>query len=374
MANNRQHAVVVGGGIVGNLTAYLLASQGLEVTVIEADALGSHASGFAFGELGDLEGAGIPDPLLDFSVWCNQRHKSLSAELYAASGIDNEFGTVQRVTLAFTDEEKTRLQTHLKWQAGVAEYDTYWMTPDELHVLEPRLSSHCLGGSYISNAKAVEPYRCTLAAAQSAQKLGVETLLRKVTNLLQRGPICEGVEFDGGRIESDLVVLAMGPWTKFASEWCGIDIPITPLKGQMLRLKIKGEPLKSSFHYGSSYAASKSDGLIWAGTTEEKAGFDETATVVARNSIMSDLLQALPFLEDAELNQQTACLRPWSSDGIPIVCRAPGWDNLYICTGGGRKGILWSTGMCHGVVDIILDRKSVVPGLEHLDMSRFSDV
>ena len=89
---------------------------------------------------------------------------------------------------------------------------------------------------------------------------------------------------------------------------------------------------------------------------------------------MSDLLQALPFLEDAELNQQTACLRPWSYDGIPIVCRAPGWDNLYICTGGGRKGILWSTGMCHGVVDIILDRKSVVPGLEHLDISRFSDV
>ena len=41
MANNRQHAVVVGGGIVGNLTAYLLASQGLEVTVIEADALGT---------------------------------------------------------------------------------------------------------------------------------------------------------------------------------------------------------------------------------------------------------------------------------------------------------------------------------------------
>ena len=38
MANNRQHAVVVGGGIVGNLTAYLLASQGLKVPVIEADA------------------------------------------------------------------------------------------------------------------------------------------------------------------------------------------------------------------------------------------------------------------------------------------------------------------------------------------------
>ena len=72
MANNSRHAVVVGGGIVGNLTAYLLATHGVKVTVIEADSLGSHASGFAFGELGDLEGAGIPNPLLDFSVWCNQ--------------------------------------------------------------------------------------------------------------------------------------------------------------------------------------------------------------------------------------------------------------------------------------------------------------
>ena len=124
----------------------------------------------------------------------------------------------------------------------------------------------------------------------------------------------------------------MGPWTKFASEWCGIDIPITPLKGQMLRLKINGEPLKSSFHYGSSYAASKSDGLIWAGTTEEKVGFDETTTVDARNAIMSDLLQALPFLEDAELNQQTACLRPWSYDGIPIVCRAVSYTHLTLPT------------------------------------------
>jgi len=374
VTNNLQHALVIGGGIVGNLTAYLLATRGFKVTVIEADSLGSHASGFAFGELGDLEGAGIPDPLLNFSVWCNKRHESLSTELYEVSGIDNEFTTVQRVTLAFTSEEETRLKDHLKWQTQVEEYDTYWMNPDELTALEPRISSRCLGGAYISNAKAVEPYRCTLAAAQSAQKLGVETLLRKVTNLLGRGGTCEGVEFFGGRIQSDLVVLAMGPWTKLASEWCGIDIPVTPLKGQMLRLKTNGEPLKASFHYGSSYAASKSDGLIWAGTTEETVGFDETTTVEARDGIMADLLQSLPFLEDAELNQQTACLRPWSSDGIPIVCKAPGWDNLYICTGGGRKGILWSTGMAEGIVDIILNRNSVVPSLEELHISRFRGI
>jgi len=64
-------------------------------------------------------------------------------------------------------------------------------------------------------------------------------------------------------------------------------------------------------------------------------------------------------------------LRPWSADGMPIVCPAPGWRNLYLGTGGGRKGILWSTGMCHGLVDLILRGRTDVPGVAHLDIARF---
>ena len=64
MATDRRDVIVVGGGIIGCLTAYLLAREGLKVTIIEADSVGSHASGFAFGGLGPLEGAGIPHPLL----------------------------------------------------------------------------------------------------------------------------------------------------------------------------------------------------------------------------------------------------------------------------------------------------------------------
>ena len=59
MANGSRDAIIVGGGIVGCLTAYLLAREGLKVTLLEKDAVGSHASGFAFGEMGALEGAGI---------------------------------------------------------------------------------------------------------------------------------------------------------------------------------------------------------------------------------------------------------------------------------------------------------------------------
>mgnify|MGYP000108999768 FL=1 len=60
MATDRRDVIVVGGGIIGCLTAYLLSREGLKVTIVEADAVASHASGFAFGGLGPLEGAGIP--------------------------------------------------------------------------------------------------------------------------------------------------------------------------------------------------------------------------------------------------------------------------------------------------------------------------
>ena len=371
MNSKLKDAIVVGGGIVGNLTAYLLAKRGLKVTVIESDSIGSHASGFAFGEMGDLEGAGIPNPLLDFSVWCNRRHKTLSSELYEACGIDNEFRHVQRVTLAFTEDEVRALKSNMEWQCQVSDYKTEWLNRVDLSELEPRVSEYCLGGVYIANARAVEPYKCTLAAAQASEKLGVVTLLRRITGLSVEGSRCYGVKFDGGNLDADVVILAMGPWTGLVSDWCGVNIPVTPLKGQMLRLKTVGKSLAASFHYGHSYAASKPDGLIWAGTTEEKVGFDESSTINGRDSIMADLLQSLPFLADSVLIQQTACLRPWSEDGLPIVGKLPGWENLYIGTGGGRKGILWSTGMSQGLTDLILGEDASVPNIAELDISRF---
>jgi len=58
LATGPRDVLIVGGGIVGCLSGYLLARQGLKVTLLEADSVGSHASGFAFGEMGPMEGAG----------------------------------------------------------------------------------------------------------------------------------------------------------------------------------------------------------------------------------------------------------------------------------------------------------------------------
>jgi len=372
VVNETRDAIVVGGGIVGCLTAYLLARRGMKVTILERDSVGSHASGFAFGEMGPLDGAGLPDPLLDFSIWSLQRHGTLAGEMREAGGVDNQFQVCNRLKLAFDEEEVRAFHEDLKWQKEVRELGVEWMTPEEVVKIEPMANPACLGGVYVQGVGAVEPYRHNLAAAQAGERIGVTLLQRRATGLISEADRCLGVTYDGGRLEAGVVVLAMGPWTQQASDWCGVDIPISPLKGQILRLQHSAGPIKTSLHRGGSYVVTKPDGLTWAGTTEEEAGFDEETTPGARDEIMDGLLTMAPSLAEAQLVRQTACLRPLSSDGLPIVGKVPGWQNLYLGTGAGRKGILWSVGMSQGLADLIANGSSQVPGLGSLDPARFA--
>ncbi|PKB68966.1 MAG: hypothetical protein BZY77_07535 [SAR202 cluster bacterium Io17-Chloro-G5] len=373
MTTDSRDVVIVGGGIVACLSGYLLGRRGYKVTILEADSLGSHASGFAFGGLDPLTGIGLPEPLLDFSLWCFVRHRSLARELHEATGIDVGFELRDRLTLAFNNEETKVLKDQIEWMKDVGGFTVEWVSNAEARRLEPQVSGEITGALYQRSPGALEPYRFILAAMRAAERYGVEMLQRRAIGLISDGDRVTGVTLESGTIDAGIVVLAMGPWTGLASEWCGADIPVTPLKGQILRLRTLHDPLKMAVNYAHSYVATKSDGLIWAGTTEEETGFDDSLNSAARDSIMADFLKMIPGMTDAELLQQTACLRPLSADGLPIVDKVTGWENLYVSTGAGRKGILWSTGMAHALFEMIDEGAVDVIGAEHLKLDRFPE-
>ena len=371
MTTGSRDVVIVGGGIVACLSGYLLGRRGYKVTILEADSLGSHASGFAFGGLDPLTGIGLPEPLLDFSLWCFVRHRSLAQELHETTGIDVGFELRDRLNLAFNNEETKVLKDQIEWMKDVGGFTVEWVNNAEARRLEPQVSGEITGALYQRSPGALEPYRFILAAMRAAERYGVEMLQRRAIGLTSDGDRVTGVTLESGTIDAGIVVLAMGPWTGLASEWCGVDIPVTPLKGQILRLRTLHDPLKMAVNYAHSYVATKSDGLIWAGTTEEETGFDDSLNSAARDSIMADFLKMIPGMTDAELLQQTACLRPLSADGLPIVDKVTGWENLYVSTGAGRKGILWSTGMAHALFEMIDQGAVDVIGAEHLKLDRF---
>src|SRR5204862_2628353 len=169
-----------------------------------------------------------------------------------------------------------------------------------------------------------------------------------------------GVILERETIACSTVVLALGPWSGEVSAWIDVPIDVRPLKGQILRLKAPGPPVDCSVGWGHNYATTKTDGLLWAGTTEEEAGFDEESTLAARDEIGAALLRMLPAMADAQVAQQTACLRPVASDGLLVLGGVPGLDQIYVATGGARKGILYGPAMGHALADLVLGRDTQI--------------
>jgi glycine oxidase len=374
LSTHTTDVVVIGAGIVGSLTSYLLCRRGLSVTMLEADNLGSHASGMAFGGLDPLNGIGVPDPLLDFSLYCFGRHWSIARELQGATGIDPRFRTRDRLYLAFDDTDIQQYDAEAAWMKDVSMFDVHWLDGDAARRLEPKVNPNCIGGLFHQGAASVDAYRLTLASIRAAERFGTKLVMQRATGLEHSGGHAIAVTLEEGKIEAGTVVVAMGPWSNLLTEWCGAPAPVEPLKGQILRMRYDGPPFNVALNYRGNYVDSKPDGLIWAGSTEEDVGFDNMPNSRGRDSILSDLALMAPSVVSAQLMNHTACLRPVTPDGIPVVGRLPGWDNLYLATGAGRKGILWSVGMSQVAADLITQGETEVVGAEHLAPGRFAQV
>ena len=364
--------VVVGGGIVGCATAYFLASMGVKTTLIEKDALGSGASGFAAGLLNPLHGLGIPGPLEGLARESFRIYLQLAEEVAAESGIDPQLRSSPCIYLAFNESERKEGLEHLHLAERAEGFSARWLGFEELKSLEPKVSPQVIGGVCVEGTRQIDAYQYTQALAKAATAQGATISLATVRRLSRDNGRVSGVVLSDGEINCDKVVLAMGPWTGEVEAWLGVPVPIGPLKGQILRLELTGPPLKHSlYRSGGGYVTSKSDRLIWVGTTEERVGFDNEPTQEARDSIMKEALEIMPALSDSRLVLQTACLRPVSEDGLPIIDHVPGWDSVYLATGAGRKGILLGPGMARATADMVTSGHTNLP-VEPFSLGRFA--
>jgi len=360
MAESSRDIVIVGGGIAGMTTAYYLAKSGVPSVVVERDAIGSHASGFAYGGLSPLSGFGIPGPQAEIAMEAMWLHRELSKTLRDETGIDVDFRVRSSLALAFTEAEVLRLRAALPWQQEQPGYTARWLDVAEARRVEPRIADETLGATLVEGGGAVEPYRLVLALTRAAEHLGVRVRHGRAIGLRRAGGRVTGVVLEREVLPCATAVLALGPWSAEASDWIGVPIDVRPLKGQILRLQAPGPPVVCSVGWGHNYATTKTDGLLWAGTTEEEAGFDEESTPAARDEIGAALLKMLPFMADAQVAQQTACLRPVASDGLLVLGSVPGLDHVYVATGGARKGILYGPAMGQAIADVVLGREPQV--------------
>ena len=294
MATSGSDVAIVGGGIVGISTAYYLAKAGVRSVIVERDAVGSHASGFAYGGLSPLAGVGIPGPVSALAEEGMRLHHELATSLPEETGVNTEFRLRPSLSLAFTEAEAASARAGLSWQRERNDFSVRWRDSAETRSVEPRISEDAIGALLVEGGADVEPYRLSLAMAGAAERLGATIRHGNVTGLNRQGPRVTSVEIEGEELACDRVVVATGPWSGTAGSWLGVKINVRPLKGQILRLRAPGAPFHCSLGWEDNYATTKPDGLLWTGTTEEDLGFDETPTTGGRDSIMRSLLKMVP--------------------------------------------------------------------------------
>ena len=370
--------VVIGAGVVGCSIAYYLAREGLSVTVLERESIGSGASAHATGSLGLLGAEFSPGPSFQMARASYAEFQKLVPELESATGMDLLYQRRPSLRLALDDEEADLIKSFMVWQQ--THVDMRWIDAREVHEIEPRLATSIVGAVYEDESAQLDSYRLNLALGRGAELEGASILYREVTGLVTRGSTISGVATASEDILCGTVVVAAGTWSRAFTPWLGFPVPVRPLKGERLLLSYPGEPLPvliSSPKRG--HMISRMDGFTSVGSTGGRdydrrelfwgEEFDRIPTETTRLELLQRALDVFPDLERAELVQQLAGSRPLSPDGKPIIGPVPGAKNVLLATGHTTKGIhlgpitgrIIADYICRGSTRVVSDMRQFLP-------------
>jgi glycine oxidase len=358
MTSNRfPDVLVIGGGVIGCAIAYYLAREGVRVELVERGEIGSEASGAAAGMLAPLAEVERAGPFQRLCLDSLRMFPPLVASLREGTGIDVEYLPSGILRVALNDDEADALRPLC---AGSNCLPLEWLSREDLRSLEPGLSPEVAGAAFSPEEHQINADRLTQAFVRAARKNGavVHRHLR-VVYLLTEKRRATGVRTSEGDLLAGHVVLAAGPWTGYLTASLGVDLPVFPVRGQMIALPSKSGP--RHIIWGSAgYLVPKANGLIFAGATVEKVGFRRRTTVRGLAEMTKMASSLAPRMSALTPVDAWSGLRPGSADGLPLLGPLPGWDNLTVATGHYRNGILLSpiTGrlIARLLVDGSLDR------------------
>jgi glycine oxidase len=269
---------------------------------------------------------------------------------------------VPRLQLAFDADDARGLAAAHERYASTEGFSAELLTAARLRDAEPLAASDAVCGLLTDGNARVDPAPYTRAVVRAAERLGTRVRRGEARQLEADDGHVSAVCLDSGqRLACDGVAIATGPWSEQVEDWLGIPLPVTPVKGELLLVAPRGRRPRAEITWRQVGVYTGPGETLWLGGTEDRAGFDRRVTVSARDAIRAGVDRVLPGLEIAAVLRHVAALRPLAPDGIPIVGRAEGWDNVCLALGSGRKGMLYSAGLGQAVTELLLDGRTALP-------------
>lgn len=348
---------IIGGGIVGLLSAYELSKAGAWVTVLERGAVGRESSWAGGGILSALYPWRYPEPVNRLSLWSQTVYPELARALGESTGLDVEW-VRSGLVVCNTNNADTAQATAWAGRSGVP---IERLSREMAHALVPALGAVVETALYFSEVAQVRNPRLLAALRQDLLGRGVE--LRENSEVIgvehTHGKL-QGLRTAAGFLPAERGIVTAGAWSAGLLKGTGVTLEHSPVKGQMLLLRPRASPISQIVLNADHYFIPRRDGRVLVGSTQEYAGFDKSVTPEARAELLAATRETLPALADAVVEQQWAGLRPGSPAGIPIIDRHPEIEGLYVSTGHFRNGLAMGPASARLLADLLLDRDPIL--------------
>jgi glycine oxidase len=151
-----------------------------------------------------------------------------------------------------------------------------------------------------------------------------------------------GLETAQGEVSAGSVVLAGGAESPSLLSKLGLDLPVHPVKGEILTIHATPPPVRSNVWDEDCYLVPKRDGRIIVGATERPGEWDRRPTLGGVAHLSDAARRLIPTLSGAPVVDLWGGLRPGSPSGWPILGPVDGVEGLLLATGHHRNGILLS--------------------------------
>ena len=149
-------------------------------------------------------------------------------------------------------------------------------------------------------------------------------------------------------------MITAGAWSAQLLRETGLELPVEPVRGQMVQFQAPPGLLRHIVLYQNHYLIPRLDGLILAGSTLEYTGFDKATTTEARDELTRATSALVPALSECELVRQWAGLRPGSPEGVPFIGEHPMIRGLFVNAGHFRNGVVMAPGSVQLLLELML--------------------
>lgn len=339
--------LVIGGGIIGLVTAWRAAQRGLATAVADPEP-GGGAAQVAAGMLAAVTELHYGEQtLLGLNLASARRYPDFAAELTEATGHDLGYRRCGTLAVALDADDRAHLrELHaLQQQSGL---DSQWLSGRECRRLEPMLAPGVRGGLRVDGDHQIDPRRLAGALVAACERAGVVFHRVWAERLAVAGDRATGaVTADGTALAAGQVVLAGGSLSgRLAGVPRDVLPPVRPVKGQVLRLTMPGRhgpflsrTVRAVVRGSHVYLVPRENGELVVGATSEELGWDTTVTAGGVYELLRDAHELVPGITELPLTETRAGLRPGSPDNAPLL-GPTGLEGLLLATGHHRNGVL----------------------------------